>query len=243
MCSSDLGLLDLLGQLSDGESAVLGVTHAGPAEALGTCLPSSADHALADAFETVRGEGRSRNVTLGDGRRIYIEVLAPPPSILICGAGPDAVPLVHLLTGLGFAVTVADHRPLYLDTADWRGAKTSLGPAATLDARLRLDVFHAAVVMSHHLASDEAYLAALAQSPVRSVGLLGPRARRERLLSALGPTAAALRPRLRGPVGLDIGAVTPEAIALAIAAEIHALAARRLATIAGTCDEIGRAHV
>ena len=175
---------------------------------------------------------------LAKGRQVYVEVLAPPPGILVCGAGPDAVPLVHLLTGLGFAVTVADHRPLYLESPDWRGARTSLGPAATLATRLRLNAFHAAVVMSHHLASDEAYLSALATSSVASVGLLGPRARRERLLAALGPTAAMLRPRLRGPVGLDIGAVTPEAIALAVAAEIHALAAGRLATIAGTCDDL-----
>jgi len=77
-----------------------------------------------------------------------------------------------------------------------------------------------------------AYLAALADSAVPRVGLLGPRARRERLLGMIGAAAAALRARLRGPVGLDLGALTPEGIALAIAAELHALFAGRHATLA-----------
>jgi xanthine dehydrogenase accessory factor len=54
------------------------------------------------------------------------------------------------------------------------------------------------------------------------VGLLGPAARRVRILEELGSAAQGLGPRLRGPVGLDIGATTPEAIALAIVAQVHA---------------------
>jgi xanthine/CO dehydrogenase XdhC/CoxF family maturation factor len=82
--------------------------------------------------------------------------------------------------------------------------------------------------MSHHLASDEAYLRALARAGTPDyVGLLGPRIRRERLLADLGADAGALAGRLRGPVGLDLGAATPEGIALAIAAELHAWAAGR----------------
>jgi xanthine dehydrogenase accessory factor len=77
-------------------------------------------------------------------------------------------------------------------------------------------------VMSHHLATDRAYLQALAGSSIPYVGLLGPAARRERLLGDLGNAAAALRPRLRAPVGLDLGASSPEAIALSIVAEIQA---------------------
>jgi len=89
--------------------------------------------------------------------------------------------------------------------------------------------FFAAVVMSHHLASDVDYLRSLADTDIQYLGVLGPAARRSRLLAALGDTGGALQPRLRGPVGLDIGAVTPEAIALAIAADIYAVAAGRSA--------------
>jgi xanthine/CO dehydrogenase XdhC/CoxF family maturation factor len=81
--------------------------------------------------------------------------------------------------------------------------------------------------MSHHFLSDRNYLAALANSDIPYVGLLGPAVRRERLLAHLGTRAARLRNRLRSPVGLDLGAGTPETIALAIAAELQAVLAGR----------------
>ena len=94
-----------------------------------------------------------------------------------------------------------------------------------LSARLsgwKQDDFAAAVVMSHHLDSDLHYLHALAQSRLPYVGLLGPAARREKLLGDLGPDAEKLRTRLRAPVGLDIGGRAPESIALSIIGEVHA---------------------
>lgn len=78
-----------------------------------------------------------------------------------------------------------------------------------------------AIVMSHHFLSDRTYLMILAGTTIPYVGLLGPAARRERLLSQIGPPAARLRNRLSSPVGLDLGADSPEAIALAIAAELQ----------------------
>jgi xanthine/CO dehydrogenase XdhC/CoxF family maturation factor len=82
--------------------------------------------------------------------------------------------------------------------------------------------------MSHHLLSDAAYLRELAQAGVPAyVGLLGPEARRARLAQELGPVAEHINSRLRGPVGIDIGAVTPEGIALAIVTQIHAWLAGR----------------
>jgi xanthine dehydrogenase accessory factor len=88
----------------------------------------------------------------------------------------------------------------------------------------------AAVVMTHHLQSDVRYLRLLGNAQRSGyIGLLGPTARRERVLSELGADAATLGSRLRGPVGLDIGAVTPESIALAIVSEIHAWLAGRKA--------------
>ncbi len=81
----------------------------------------------------------------------------------------------------------------------------------------------AAVIMIHHLESDVSYMRALAdaQGP-QYIGLLGPTARRNHVVHALGFEAAGIESRLRGPVGLNIGAVTPESVALAIVSEIHA---------------------
>jgi xanthine dehydrogenase accessory factor len=76
--------------------------------------------------------------------------------------------------------------------------------------------------MSHHLPSDLSYLRELAGTQIPYVGLLGPALRREKLLNDLGDGARPLRARLRGPVGLALGGRGPEAVALAIVAEIHA---------------------
>ncbi len=75
--------------------------------------------------------------------------------------------------------------------------------------------------MSHHLATDRLYLTQLAATDIGYIGLLGPAARRERLVSDLAAVAAALDGRLHGPVGMDIGADSPESIALAILAQIQ----------------------
>ncbi len=84
-----------------------------------------------------------------------------------------------------------------------------------------LEEFDAIVVMSHHLTTDRKYLAQLAAVETGYLGVLGPRARRERLLDELGEHGAVLRTRLRGPVGLDLGADSPESIALSILAELQ----------------------
>jgi xanthine/CO dehydrogenase XdhC/CoxF family maturation factor len=76
--------------------------------------------------------------------------------------------------------------------------------------------------MSHHLATDRSYLLALAKSVIPYIGLLGPPGRRDRLLADLGDTARQLDGRLHGPAGLDIGADSPESIALSILGELYA---------------------
>jgi xanthine dehydrogenase accessory factor len=91
-----------------------------------------------------------------------------------------------------------------------------------LSGAIDLTRFAAAIVMSHHLPSDLAYLRVLAAGAIPYLGLLGPAVRRERLLADLGADAAALRGRLHAPVGLPLGGRSPESIALAIIAQLHA---------------------
>lgn len=162
------------------------------------------------------------------GVELFVHEIAPPPRLLLAGGGPDARPVATLASFLGWNVTVVDHRSSYLDAARFPpGTQLVESRAADLADAVDIDAFAAVVVMSHHLESDLHYLRALARGRVPYVGLLGPAARRERLLGDLGADAATLRPRLRAPVGLDIGGRSPESIALSIVGEVHAALAGR----------------
>jgi xanthine dehydrogenase accessory factor len=162
------------------------------------------------------------------GLELFVATLAPPPRVLLLGGGPDARPVATLATFLGWRLTVVDHRAAYLDAARFPAGVTLVETRAEQVAdAVALDEFAAAVVMSHQLDSDLHYLRALAHCAVPYVGLLGPAARREKLLADLGDAAPALRARLRAPVGLDIGGRTPEVIALSIVGEVQAVLAGR----------------
>ena len=150
--------------------------------------------------------------------------LRPLPRLLVLGAGPDAAPVVTLADLLGWRITVVDHRPAYLERPAFTVADARVcAPADTLATQVTLTHFAAAIVMSHHLATDRSYLAALAPCAIPYIGLLGPPGRRDRLLRELGDAAGALGDRLHGPAGLHIGADSPESIALSILGEIHAM--------------------
>jgi len=160
---------------------------------------------------------------------VLYTVVRPLPRILVLGAGLDAQPLAEMAARIGWLVTVADHRSAYLQRGGFTDVQSCVHlKPEKLSETLELSQFSAVIVMSHHLTTDRNYLQQLADSDIRYVGVLGPRTRRERLLSDLGEKGNLLRTRLRGPVGLDIGADSPESIALSILAEIHGVLAGRL---------------
>lgn len=148
--------------------------------------------------------------------------IPPPPQILVLGAGLDVVPLVRLCDELGWQCTLADHRPAYLENPQFPAEcrKHCLQPGQ-LASEVELAGFDAAIVMSHHLASDRAYLSELAKTDIAYIGLLGPAARKEKLLADLDLPGAGLENRLFGPAGLDLGGRGPEAIALSIVAQVQ----------------------
>ena len=156
--------------------------------------------------------------------RMFVAMVAPQKELLLVGAGPDATPVVEFAATLGWRVTLADHRPAYADSTRFPRAKRVLvARPGELKDHLNPVQFDAAVIMNHHLATDLAALEVLASMTIPYVGLLGPSARRERLLARLDAAAAAkLAGRLRSPVGLDLGGRNPASIALAIVAEIQA---------------------
>lgn len=216
-----------------GDATVLLVIHESSDWVLGTHTASSRlPSVLAAAAERSLSESSSSTIDFEvDGRRAQalVQFLAPSPQILICGAGPDAQPVANAAIALGWRVVVVDHRPAYALPERFPGAVVLLTDARALRDIVDVDRCHAAVVMSHHLPSDVAYLRELAASDWPGyVGLLGPTARRQRIAEELGVSATSLGSRIHGPVGLDIGAITPESIAVAIIGEIHAWLAGRM---------------
>ena len=149
--------------------------------------------------------------------------IAPPPQVLLLGAGPETAPFATFARRLGWFVSVVEHRGRWAAFA--REAQVDelidLAPEASA-ARLARENADAVILMSHNYAIDLAHLRACATSAIGYVGLLGPGARRDALLTELGAELAAkLRPRLHAPVGLDLGGHGGEAVAIAIAAELQ----------------------
>jgi len=155
--------------------------------------------------------------------RAFYDPLQPPLQLLVLGAGDDAMPLVQCAKSLGWRVTLADHRPGHIKKERFPHAHRLLYlTPESLSDRLELDQFNALILMTHNIGYDERYLKAIMNSRIPFIGLLGPSHRKDRLLQSLGGEAARISGRVFGPVGLDIGAETPEEIALSIMAGIHA---------------------
>jgi xanthine dehydrogenase accessory factor len=161
--------------------------------------------------------------------RLFLLPLALPPRVLLLGAGPDAAPLVRLAAELHWKVTVLDHRPALAVPERFPAAERVIqARPQTLLESIDPSTFEAAVVMTHQLEMDRGYLRVLSATTLPYIGLLGPPARAARLLGELASQADCLRERLHAPVGLNLGGRSPQAIAVAIVAEILAFLHGRL---------------
>jgi xanthine dehydrogenase accessory factor len=157
---------------------------------------------------------------------VFEEVIAPPPSLFIFGAGDDARPLVRLAKEVGWYVTVSDSRAAYATRPRFPEADGIIvAPAEEANDRLALDEKSFVVLMTHRFAEDAKLLPLLLSQPLAYVGVLGPRKRTDRLLTQLSGEGFVALPetleRLFAPVGLDLGSTTPETIALSILAELQ----------------------
>ena len=186
--------------------------------------------AMARDLAALLDHGRSRAAAYeaaGDRVQALLELVEPPLALTVCGAGPDAQPLVTLAAGLGWAPLVFDHRASFARPDRFPDAVRVVTAAREeFSAAVPPRPGEAAVLMTHSYPADLLYLEQLAPRNLRYLGVLGPRRRLDRLLAELGPRAPA-DGVLYGPAGLDIGADTPAEIALAIAAEIRAVLAGR----------------
>ncbi len=170
--------------------------------------------------------------TEGGSLRVFLEVVLPPPRLLVCGAGHDAIPLVRLAGQLGWRVVVVDPRERFLTRERFPEAAALLDPDPRDLAEVApVDERTYAIVMTHNYLRDMEYVRALIASPAPYLGILGPRRRTEQLLRELAeqgvePTDEQ-RARIRAPAGLDLGAETPDEIAASIVAEVLAVQRER----------------
>jgi xanthine/CO dehydrogenase XdhC/CoxF family maturation factor len=185
--------------------------------------------ATARALARLNAGSRSAAERLGTAEMFY-EISEPPPRLVLFGAGDDARPLALLGRQVGFVVTVVDSRAGLLTPV--RFPRATLVPIdfARPAGTLSLDERCFIVIMNHQLERDRASLALALDSPAPYIGVLGTRARYDRLIASLRAhsevaSGTQALDRVRNPIGLALGAETPEEIAVSIVAEL--LAVRR----------------
>jgi xanthine dehydrogenase accessory factor len=169
-------------------------------------------------------EGVSRTVPGTETRpAMFIEVLVAPPTLFIAGAGHIAVPLAKMGAMLGFRVVVLDDRPVFANEERFPEADEVIAaPFGETLASYPLDGQTYVVLMTRGHAHDLECLAEVIDKPVAYLGMIGSRRRVEGVLGLIRDKGHAeeLLARVRAPVGLDIGALTPEEIALSVMAEV-----------------------
>jgi xanthine/CO dehydrogenase XdhC/CoxF family maturation factor len=186
-----------------------------------------ADPAIRRALEQV-ARGAPGVVELAEhGVTALVERIAPSPQLFVLGSGHDAAPIVTLAQSIGMRVTVADRA--ICEGSRFLAADRVISTAGDWD-RLGALIDAAAepyvVIMHHQREPDRQALAVALASQARYVGVLGPARRTRELLSDLGHRPGA-DTRVHAPIGLDVGAETPEQIALAIVAELLSVQRRR----------------
>jgi len=188
-------------------------------EALAARRPVLAQYELSDDVAQETG------LICGGQMEVFIEPLQPSPRLLIVGAGHVGFELARVAGGLGFRVQVIDDREKYASAERFPGAEVVVDdiPGWLAHAEIPPSAFVVVVTRGHRHDLDA--LRALAPRELHYLGLIGSRAKVARLfetLAAEGVPDEALA-RAHAPIGLDIGAVTPAEIAVAIAAELVAV--------------------
>lgn len=176
--------------------------------------------------------GKKSRLLETDFGELFLEFIPSPVSLIIFGAGADAVPVAETAKNLGWRVSIVDHRAAFANKERFTTAdEIILTRSENLAGKLTIDENTVAVVMSHNYEYDKNTLNFLLNSDARYIGALGPKRRTENILREWRAEGADFSDKqlekLYAPIGLDIGADTPESIALSIIAEIKSVLADR----------------
>ena len=168
----------------------------------------------------------------GETINALIELLKPRVDLIICGAGNDALPLEAIAHIIGWHITIADGRKNYAKSNRFaKAAKVIVGKPAEVVPQISIHEQSIFVLMSHNYQYDIEMLRLLIKSPCGYIGILGPKKKTDKMLAELAQdgmeiTASEMQ-RIHGPAGLDIGAETPQEIALSIISEIKAVLSKK----------------
>jgi xanthine dehydrogenase accessory factor len=165
-----------------------------------------------------------------DGKKlsVFIEILLPEIHLVLMGHQYDIYPLARLIREVGWRVTMVSN-PLKInsklsDTVDAIFSYEQLND-------IQIDQYTAIVLMSHDYKTDRKNLPKALATGAFYIGMLGPRVRSEKIFAELAeegkPVSKADMERIHAPAGLDIGAISPEEIALSMLAEIKAVFSKR----------------
>ncbi len=185
---------------------------------------------MGDMLQAMQNKKSVFREYLADGTSItaFIEFLQPAISLVVVGAGNDAVPMMQIADTLGWDVRIVDGRNTHARPERFVAACQILvsKPEAVLD-QLPIDGRTVFVMMTHNYNYDLSMLKALLPTQTPYIGMLGPKKKLDRMLDELRQEGMqldeAMLSKVHGPTGLEIGAETPAEIALSIIAEIQAV--------------------
>ncbi len=197
--------------------------------------PLNESQLRADMISAVAASEASvrRYATVAGAIDVFFDPIAPPHPLLVLGGGPDVPPLIQLARQIGWRTTVVEFVRRGPTPQPWHALADEVihVPRSRPAPPELLTPQTAAIVMTHDFTQDLVLLQSLLKSPVRYIGVLGPRSRTSRLLDHLDQQGIDLDPgnlrRLYSPIGLDLGAEGPEEVALSIIAEIKAVISDR----------------
>ncbi len=177
---------------------------------------------------------RDLGMCCGGAMEVYIEPILPTPLLVVYGAGHVAQPTAALAVSIGFSVTVVDEREEFAAPERFPGCDIVCGDGRRHARAQECDERTHILIVTHDHALDQDLLEILLAKPWGWCGLIGSRAKIAKFYLRLRAAGAddALFPRVSAPVGLDVGAETPEEIAISIAAELVACRRGRTGVIA-----------
>jgi xanthine dehydrogenase accessory factor len=167
-------------------------------------------------------------ISEGQSITAFIEFLQPPISLVVVGAGNDAIPLVNMADMIGWETRVVDGRNTHAKPERFSSACQVLvsKPENVLE-QITIDELTVFVLLTHNYNYDLAMLKALLERNVTYIGLLGPKKKLNSMLEELKNKGIEISEKqlssIYSPVGLEIGAETAEEIALSIVSEIKAV--------------------